>query len=112
MAASQALRGMAETAAATEIGRRSGVGKNTILRALGKGNADEKETGDLRLDTLVRIANFFGVGAEDLLRDHSRPHGARGRKSTSWANNKHNERARTEGKEAEERAPLHRSRRA
>jgi hypothetical protein len=103
---------MSETSAAIEIGRISGVGKNTVLRALGKGMTDEREAGDLRLDTLVRLANFFGIGAEDLLRDHSRPMSMRGRVITTRAHNKHNDRARTEGKDAEDRASLHRRRRA
>jgi hypothetical protein len=112
MAAAPELRGMSETSAAIEIGRISGVGKNTVLRALGKGMTDEREAGDLRLDTLVRLANFFGIGAEDLLRDHSRPMSMRGRVITTRAHNKHNDRARTEGKDAEDRASLHRRRRA
>lgn len=109
MAANPQVRGMAETAAAIEIGRLTGIGKNTILRALGKGVSDDGEKGDLRLDTLVRLAMFFGVSAQDLLLDHSSPGAARTHRRR--ANNTKNNSARAEGSASEvERAPLQRRR--
>jgi hypothetical protein len=111
MAANEAVRDMPETAAAIEIGRRSGIGKNTILRALGKGKGDDEDRGDMRLDTLVKLAMFFGVAAQDLLRDHSRPRMVGTSKSTSAVRKEH-ARARTEGSNSEaDRAGLHRHRR-
>lgn len=55
-----------ETTAAAEIGSATGLGKNTVLRALGKGGDDI----DIRLDTLVRLALHFGAGPRDLLHDY------------------------------------------
>lgn len=111
LAANEKVRGLSETAAAVEIHRQTGVGKNTVLRALGKGGGDDEDKGDLRLDTLVKLAVFFGVAAEDLLRDHSRPKMAVTPKTTS-ATRKELARARTEGSDSEAvRASLHRHRR-
>lgn len=58
-----------QTTAAIKVGDATGLGKNTVLRALGKG-ADEV---DIRLDTLVRLAQHFEVTPLDLLQDYSIP---------------------------------------
>lgn len=62
-------RDAAETVIAEDIAAKIGIGKNTVLRALGKG----EEGSDLRLDSLVRLANFFGASPTDLLQDYRRP---------------------------------------
>lgn len=111
IAAHPVLRGLDDTPAAEELNKLTGVGKNTILRALGRVKTDDDDSkGDARLDILVALATFFGVRVEDLLRDHS--HSSHSRKSAAKANNKHNESARAEGKDAENRAPLQRRRSA
>jgi hypothetical protein len=94
-----------QTAAAEEIGQITGIGKNTVLRALGKGS----EEADIRLDTLVRLAEHFQVSATDLLQDYGRPPAPRPRRAATNPN----ERARTEGTDSETaRASLQQRRRA
>jgi hypothetical protein len=98
--------GVKETGAAEDIGRATGLGKNTVLRALGKGGDDI----DIRLDTLVRLALHFDATAHDLLHDYGRPTAAK-RKDVSASHKSNNERARTEGPESEgSRASLQRRR--
>lgn len=58
----------ADTTVAEDIQRKIGVGKNTVLRALGVAKSDS----DLRLDTLVKLASYFGTSASALLQDHHR----------------------------------------
>jgi hypothetical protein len=101
-------RGMSETAAAAAVGKASGVGKNTVLRALRKGG-DEK---DLRLETLVRLANYFGISAQELLIDpRISPGRAQGR--VVPGHRKIQETARDQRMDAEvDRAVLRRARRA
>lgn len=110
IAANPHMRGLPETAAAEKLGKLAGVGKNTILRTIATG-ADEDERGDLRLDTLVKLAAFFGVSAQELLKDHSKPHALASRR-IARANKKIDQQARAEGSSSEvDRAPLQRSRR-
>lgn len=106
MAANAQLQGLAETAQAMKIAELTGVGKNTVLRALGKAGGDDKDRGDMRLDTLVKLADFFGTTPQQLLRDpRSRP--------TLDAPRRERARARTEGSDSEaDRAALQRHRRA
>jgi len=105
LAANHKTRDLSETAAAEAIGRATGIGKNTVLRALGSA-ADEV---DIRLDTLVRLAIFFGISALELLRDHSLPAVRKAPRSIE----RQQQPARDQRKEADvERASLHRSRRA
>lgn len=93
---------LSETAAAERIGKASGVGKNTVLRAIGKGT----DEGDVRLDTVVKLAIYFKVNTLDLLRDYGKPtHFQQRRARTSTA------RARPEGSVSEgSRASLQRGR--
>lgn len=78
-----------ETSAAERVGKATGVGKNTVLRALGKGPTDA----DIRLDTLVRLAMHFGVAAQDLIHDHSKL-AARALRHSDGSKKKNNETAR------------------
>lgn len=95
---------LSETAAAERIGRDSGVGRNTVLRAIGKGSDDS----DVRLDTVVKLAIYFKVSTLDLLRDYGKPRTVQpSRPRTGHAL------ARAEGSLSEaDRAPLQRHRRA
>lgn len=99
--------GMAETAAASIIGKASGVGKNTVLRALNKGDYI-----DIRLETMVKLAMHFGVTLYDLIHDSSSAGGKSARKAAR-SPSKTQLTGRDERKEAEiERPPLQRARRA
>lgn len=69
----------ADTAMAADLGSKSGVGKNTVLRALGVTPSDS----DIRLDTLVRLAKNLGAAPIDLLRDHASKAPSRRRKQSS-----------------------------
>lgn len=111
IAGNQQVRGLPETAAAEKLGKLAGVGKNTVLRTLDIENAEDEERGDLRLDTLVKLASFFGVTAQDLLRDNSKPHALASRR-IARATKRIDQQARAEGSASEaERAELRRNRR-
>lgn len=60
------------TTIAEQIAAKTGVGKNTVLRAIRKNTKDAES--DMRLDTLVRLADHFNVDAIDLLHDHGMVH--------------------------------------
>lgn len=102
-------RGLAETAAAEKISKTSGVGKNTILRALRDDDVADDEKNDVRLDTLVKLALYFGVSPQVLLRD---PFRSKTTTDQTLPARKDHARARTEGATSEsDRAALHRHRR-
>lgn len=96
--------GTPETAAAEMVGKATGLGKNTVLRALGSTSDDV----DIRLDTLVRLARHFDATALDLLRDYGKPTGSR----KTGRTNQNKKAVRAEGKDSEERASLQRRRSA
>lgn len=100
-------RGVTETAAAADIGEATGLGKNTVLRALGKGG-DEV---DIRLDTLVRLALHFGAEANDLLHDYGRANVSAMRGTSRTNQKENNNKARAEGKDSDAPAELRRNRR-
>lgn len=109
IAADPRTKGLAVTPAAEEISRLSKVGKNTVLRALNPPRIDDEKAIDIQLETLVRLAVFFGVSAQDLLRDHTRANRSVARRQIGTTT-KTNSRARTEGKDSDVQASLRRSR--